>query len=295
MPDLLAEDVLYIAVNITFAFFTIITNGLILVTVYKTPSLQNPSNYFICSLAANDIVVGLFINTNNAVIDGLRLWHSKHALRKMEQFFYVQTIVSSALNLCVVSMDRYIAVSKPLRYPSIMTDQKCFRIISVIWIISILWGFPAALLDGKTGIFTLWAVVLIGGYLVPLAVIVFSYVGIMRIAHYQQCRIATSVHMKRTFAENQYTNVTVQNVRSRRAATTFALITLVFVVTFTPDLVIAIYHAIRGHQKGKQREMLLLWLNFLLYTSSAINPVIYGFRNRELRVAAKKLVFKRNS
>lgn len=288
----LIENVLYICMNSVCGLFAITGNTLILLAVYKTSRLQISSNYFICSLAANDVVVGVFINTINAVMVGLRLEPSKEyaIIFKLEQFFYVQTIVASTLNLCAVSIDRYIAISKPLRYPSIMTDQKCFRIILFIWSMSIICGIPAAFLDGHQGIFTLWAVVLIGGYVVPLSVITFCYARIMRIAHYQMTRIASSVRMRTSFESNHYVDVTVRSIRSQRAATTFALITLVFVVTFTPDLVIAVMFALKGEQKGRNKsKMVSLWLQFLLFTSSALNPVIYGFRNRELRLAAKNI------
>lgn len=290
----LIETVSYICMNIVCGLFTIVGNSIIIVVVYRTASLQTPSNYFITSLAVSDLVVGVFINTINAVNGAMSLegYHNATVLQ-LEQFFYVQTIVASTSNLCAVSIDRYIAITKPLRYNVIMTDQNCFRIIIFIWSISILCGIPAAFLDGRKGIFTLWAVVLVGGYLVPLSVIIFCYASIMRVAHYQMTRIATSVQMRTNFESQNYVDVTTRSIRSQRAATTFAIITLVFVVTFTPDLVAAVVFAINGQQKGRDKTMMIAnWLIFLLYTSSAMNPVIYGFRNRELRVAAKKICCK---
>lgn len=135
----LIETVAYVIMNVICGLFTITGNAIILLAVYKTPGLRTPSNYFIASLAASDLIVGIFINTINSVIGATSLGkHDIRVLQQLEQFFYVQTIVASTSNLCAVSIDRYIAITKPLRYNVIMTDQTCFRIIMFIWSMSIL-------------------------------------------------------------------------------------------------------------------------------------------------------------
>ena len=49
---------------------------------------------------------------------------------------------ASILHLVVISLDRYIAVTQPMKYPNLMTSKKAKLLITGAWILSFVICFP---------------------------------------------------------------------------------------------------------------------------------------------------------
>ncbi len=54
----------------------------------------------------------------------------------------VWTCTASILHLVVISLDRYIAVTKPITYPNIMTSKRAKMLILGAWVLSFVICFP---------------------------------------------------------------------------------------------------------------------------------------------------------
>ncbi|XP_046994315.1 octopamine receptor Oamb-like [Schistocerca americana] len=49
---------------------------------------------------------------------------------------------ASILNLCAISLDRYVAVTRPVTYPSIMSPRRAKMLIAGVWVLSFVICFP---------------------------------------------------------------------------------------------------------------------------------------------------------
>ncbi|GLH05965.1 Octopamine receptor Oamb [Gryllus bimaculatus] len=49
---------------------------------------------------------------------------------------------ASILNLCAISLDRYVAVTRPVTYPSIMSSRRAKLLIAGVWVLSFVICFP---------------------------------------------------------------------------------------------------------------------------------------------------------
>lgn len=57
-------------------------------------------------------------------------------------FFTPNSCTASILNLCAISLDRYVAVTRPVTYPSIMSTRRAKSLIAGLWVLSFVICFP---------------------------------------------------------------------------------------------------------------------------------------------------------
>ncbi|CAL8080646.1 unnamed protein product [Calicophoron daubneyi] len=140
---------------------TIAGNLLVMLAVVLRYNLrQNVTNCFIASLAAADFFLGAVVMPF-AVVDYLRDTYGSYLSMEAKMHFIfwpygrdwcdlwhasdVLSSTASILNLCMISVERYVAVSDPFNYPMRMTHKKCLTMIAAAWICSMLISFPAIL------------------------------------------------------------------------------------------------------------------------------------------------------
>jgi len=49
---------------------------------------------------------------------------------------------ASIYNLCAISIDRYLAISRPVKYPTLMSGRRARLLIIAVWILSFVICFP---------------------------------------------------------------------------------------------------------------------------------------------------------
>uniref|UniRef100_UPI00358ECC03 D(1B) dopamine receptor-like n=1 Tax=Myxine glutinosa TaxID=7769 RepID=UPI00358ECC03 len=98
------------------------------------------TNVFIVSLAVSDLFVALLVMPWQAVSEVIGYWPFG-AFCNAWVAFDIMCSTASILNLCVISVDRYWAISKPFQYERKMTQHVACIMISTTWALSLLISF----------------------------------------------------------------------------------------------------------------------------------------------------------
>lgn len=116
-------------------FSTFIINILVILVITNNASLRNITGYFIIALACSDLLYGAcFSFSIPSVI--YREWIFGDLFCSIDGYLYNVTYHNSIHSFVFVTIDRYIAITRPLHYHQIMTKNKCFLIIAFGWAVS---------------------------------------------------------------------------------------------------------------------------------------------------------------
>lgn len=264
----------FIIFNGIFGFASIIGNSLVILVIFKTKALRTTSNLFISSLAFADLIVGLVINPLYIAIISLNVWLEEHPLMKMENFIWIHSLTATTFSLCSVSVERYLAISRPFHYPEIMNKKRCFFVVLTIWSMSLCLGSLSLTVEEKD-LALLWVVC--------SSVVVFPSLIVIAVCYYEIFKIARR-HEKRI--EKNTIQETAFRAKNQKAAWTIVIIVGLFIILFTPSLV---FSYITLAQQDKCQEMKIyrewIWAIFVNFSGSAINPWIYAMRNKDFKRA----------
>uniref|UniRef100_A0A673CPN7 5-hydroxytryptamine receptor 2B n=1 Tax=Sphaeramia orbicularis TaxID=375764 RepID=A0A673CPN7_9TELE len=122
---------------------TIGGNILVILAVSLEKKLQNATNYFLMSLAVADLLVGLLVMPI-ALITVLYNsgWPLPEFLCPIWLFLDVLFSTASIMHLCAISLDRYVAIKKPIQHSQYKSRAKALVKIALVWLISICIAIP---------------------------------------------------------------------------------------------------------------------------------------------------------
>lgn len=141
--DVSPERISLCILLLLFALATIFGNSLVIIAIFRERYLHTVTNYFIMSLAVADCLVGTLVMPFSALYDSFKCWFFGPDFCDVWHSFDVLASTASILNLCVISMDRYWAITDPLSYPSRMSPKRAYIFIGLVWVCSALISFPA--------------------------------------------------------------------------------------------------------------------------------------------------------
>lgn len=278
------SSVILASLNGVSGFLTIIGNSIILLALHKTPSLKKTtSNYFVGSLACADLSVGLFANSLYVALSGFVSLQEIQELKNAETFVWLLTTTVTTSNLCFVAADRYVAIIHPLRYPDVITTNRLFRAIIGMWIFAVLFATIPFYLP-YSDLPKLWIAGSFVTFFFPLAVLLFCYCRIYLVVKEQNSRLKRQP----TF---DHPTPSAEKLKNRKVATTFAIMTGIFVALFLPTLVVNFLSmALRRQCHIVKLNMAWFWAAAVSFTSSTVNPWIYAIRMTDFKRAIKVLL-----
>ena len=282
---------LFVSLTI-FSMLVIVGNIITIIVIVLNRSLCDVTGFLMINLAVADLGVGL--STIAPLIHSLFSAYLSDVRCQLIAFVNSVTWVVSVYTLTNLSIDRYIAISRPLHYHIVVTSHKTAILIAATWAGSIiLWLLPVFGIgsykfngDELTCYFNVvrhpvqWIVYMVVIFVPANIIMVYCYGQIWKISKRIQ-----EVNMISTVQDG--TKET--NKKNRRAIRTLALVASAFYIAWSPFIIEHIVKAIMG--KG---DYIPQWLEITIYVltlvNSFLNPIIYIATNRVFRVTVMRFL-----
>ena len=214
---------------------------------------------------------------------------------------------ASVATLLAITVDRYLFIVRPLRYPQIVTHRRVFLVVSGIWItaccIFIVWfihiisyrnEFRSFCNTPGAGNHIHYFTEAFAGYL-PLILIMFLNFHLLSVAQRQRKRILaeTSIASADNSTEESTNRMSfvLRFFVALKSAKTFAIVVAVLTICIlTPTVVSRI---LIQFCTFACRQIWFVIVNYELYgINSVVNAFIYGMRHVKYRKAYLRILFK---
>ncbi|KAJ6658700.1 hypothetical protein lerEdw1_019860 [Lerista edwardsae] len=173
--------------------FGVLGNILVILSVVCHKHLHSATHYYIINLAVADLLLTSTVLPFSAIFEILGYWVFGRIFCNIWAAVDVLCCTASIMSLCVISIDRYIGVSYPLRYPAIVTEKRGLLALLCVWALSLVisigplfgWRQPAPEDEKICQINTEPGYVLfsaLGSFYLPLTIILVMYCRVYIVA-----------------------------------------------------------------------------------------------------------------
>ncbi|XP_001359694.5 tyramine receptor 1 [Drosophila pseudoobscura] len=220
------QGICLIAVFATFIVVTVIGNTLVILAILTTRRLRTITNCFVMSLAVADLLVGIFVMPPAVAVHLTGSWQLGWVLCDIWISLDVLLCTASILSLCAISVDRYLAVTRPLTYSRKRRSKRLALImILIVWLLALAITCPPILgwyEPGRRDLrecrynqnegYVIFSAM--GSFFIPMAVMIYVYARISCvIASRHDNMTDISVHNKKF---KRYTAADVENELSEQ-------------------------------------------------------------------------------
>ncbi len=312
-------DQLHLALMVIHSFtaiWTVLGNTLVLVATWRERCLHQPNKYFIACLAVADLLVGMFAGPLRVYRMHLDIEYRTMSIHVCRFIMWIDTfsLTVSIRSLTFISFDRYLKISKPLRYKSRMTTSKSLKIIFTIWLISTAFPTYAATMYSGSGRINFcvldhnkrklyYTFLAVTAFFLPTVVMLVMYARIFAVVHKRQKMLRNGELGETSHDQNQRTSF-LQDLKVIRM---LLAVVGAFMLCFGPFFVwvlLVCYHpnfidwnGSLSYWKGIFITQSLIFT--LPYINSLCNPIIYACLDQKYKEAFKNLfqrmICRRNS
>ncbi|XP_053382359.1 trace amine-associated receptor 13c-like [Mercenaria mercenaria] len=269
---------------------TVFGNGLILYSVAKFPRLRSNIHILIANLAFSDLIVGAVLIPTDMLSD-IFGWKSKKYVCLACLGFFVLSLGSSCFSLLLVSVERYIVICFPFRARTLLTKPKMVFMISFGWVLV---AVNSTLPFYGVNTFTNSSAECVRNVVWPEAYQLYcDWILICGlIVTFTFYMIVVRIALKKARMRNSIGGKTEYNVHTKAQTDLHHVITMVivlgtFVICWLPYVILSFivtFWDTPTFQFVKRCTLIPGLFN------SAINWLIYGYRNNELRKAFRTIL-----
>ncbi|KAK2814427.1 hypothetical protein Q5P01_000470 [Channa striata] len=286
--------IIYILLSF-ISLITVVLNLLVIISIshfrHRYMQLHTPTNLLLLSLAVSDFLVGLFVMPFQILLNE-PCWFLGDLVCVLYYFIPFITLCASVINMVLISVDRYVAICDPLHYSPKITYKRVKIFVLLCWIYSVFYSF-LFLCDnleqpgrynscyGQCVINVIGAVDLVLGFLFPVSTIVILYLRVFVVAVSQ----ARAMRSHITAVKLQSSVTVIVKKSELKAARTLGVVVAVFLMCYCPFYCVSLSGS--TVMIGSSSNVFLI---FLLYFNSCLNPVIYALFYPWFRKSVKLIV-----
>ncbi|XP_019644607.1 PREDICTED: neuropeptide FF receptor 2-like [Branchiostoma belcheri] len=272
----------------------VVGNSFVCAIVAKYHNLHTVTNFFIFNLAAADLLVALFCMPVTLISNIVTAWPFGGVICKLSPFMQGVSIGASIFTLVAIAADRYLAV---VHVPQgKISGRQAALSIAAIWLLAAAINIPQAVVlevaphdfgDGVTvsacqeewpsmnhrRAYTIMFFLLL--FVVPISVIAYMYVQVANNIWYRP--VATSVPRK------------LADPHEKKKTWVVKMLVVVVVLFFVCWLPLHLITLIGDWSDpyASHAEVVFVYLypiaHWLAYFNSCMNPVVYGYYNKNFR------------
>ncbi|VDK43748.1 unnamed protein product [Anisakis simplex] len=291
--------------------------GNLLVLFFKARVGRTNTTLLVWNLGLTDFLVGIFVLPLGAFHIIAKQWRFGRFLCRLWVAADVTFCTCSVVTICVISVDRYLAVTRPLRYKSVVTKSKVIIAMIIIWTFStsillttVRWDQPNCIdmtvcFVGHEIRYLAHSVVF--AFFLPASVTLTLYWRIYRLARNRQRALDRGFLMILGHNMNFLTNTISQQTALRvhfgkkngmvehqrrvlrtheRIAKTLGVVSCSFLFCWLPFF--ALY--LTNYQCKCIPTVVIDIASWLGYCNSMLNPIIYSFTVKEFKRSTIQLI-----
>ncbi|XP_028395231.1 beta-1 adrenergic receptor-like [Dendronephthya gigantea] len=291
LPSTLFRVVFWCGLGVVEAF-SLLGNAIIIYIIITHKNLHTNTNWFLLSLAINDLGVPLFIIPSHLLCTETGLSCNIDVITALYNF----VLFASVLNLCACTTERYIAILHPFKYIHLVNQKRVIGVLIKIWSLPLpLSILPVILIPNpKPGeptqlvnrIYWLTQVMLF--MIIPSAVMMAAFWRIHRVAtwHANQIRRLSLVPEEDAHGGRQKLVL-----EAKSTLKVYGVVVLVF----TLGWLLSAYRMIKTKFLLHHVPIEVDYISrFLLVSNASINPYIYGLQKSDIKKEFLTVLRKRH-
>ena len=277
----------YLVLGGLLSILTVAGNGIVIYLIATRQRLHTTVNWFILSLAIADFSIGagyfLVEYFCNEYKCDHTIWYAIGSF----------LLAASGTNLCLMTLDRYIAIVKPLKYVTFMTTRRVVLLISAAWLATFLPHFIFLVTvvtstspnDVHGQVFMVFDFVFYET--LPLVILPLATGHIFLIARRHSRQNAALVAQLRFNQRIEHGNEASTQSQETSSAKMLGVAVTVFIISYTSELLYTVF--VQLSEEEDQNRHYLHIKDLLLFLNSAVNPVAYALFKSDIKKSLRSM------